>query len=262
MSVNYSSPRGNDSKNKTDVFQRRKPTRDELVREYDTQNSERARNARLKAQEATLDYRNYKRRKRDRASRIETFDAIKKEKEELLAKKREIERERETAEAHYDAGRRAQKTLNEATYKTSDVLSSKEYQNKTRQNYEHYERERALRDPYSLKKDNSSDRIVIDARGTIDSRAFNEKSTITNIAIDERDTHAPSATTSQSESRWMSKKETYNSSKTNTGSLNGTFENFNARVAKNYKSLPPFVKIALPIIAFLIIVLIILLIRG
>ena len=271
MSVNYSKPAGGPRQNNNQRENRARLTRDELVAEYNAQNSERARNARLKAQEATQSYRDNKRRRKERSSRIAAFDARQKEKEEISAKKREMEREREAAEARFEAGKRAQQTLNEATYRTPDrasermpeVLTSKEYQEKTRKNFEHYERERAARDPYSDTKIKNSDRIVIDARGTIDSRAFNEKSIIMHTAIDERDRHNPLISTSNAEHRWNTRKNDQDKvAEAKTNPFSALFGNLGEQLSGGYSTLPQFVKIAIPIIVVLIIILIILLVRG
>lgn len=261
MSVKYSSPENKSSKNQA-PFQPRKMTRDEIVREYDAQNSERARNARLKAQESAQNFRARKEVEKQRASRIAAFDAIRKEKEEVSAKKRELDREHDAAEARLEAGRKTQKALDEATYRTPEVLSSKEYQAKTRKSFEQYERERQARDPYSSKRVSNNNRIVIDARGTIDSRAFDEKQIISRKAIDDRDKHDPFISTTLSTNRWKTKKQQQEVISQGNGKTKSSL-NFSDEDNKGgFSSLPQFVKVAIPIIVILIIILIFIFVRG
>lgn len=95
----------------------------------------------------------------------------------------------------------------------------------------------------------ASGRDLIDARGSIDSRTFNEEGRISSIAKDKRDRHAPSAESDFSKTRWRSHSGGVGFS---GGVLSGGADY--GKPQKQLSEIPPFFKIAIPIIAILLIV--------
>lgn len=265
MSVNYTG-------NTDSTPQARRESRDNLVRNYDSQNAARARSARLRAQESTREYKDSEARMHERRNRIAQAEAYRKEEEERAARQRAHERDLENSRAREAAysettktGNRGQVTTRSARGYRPTPISSEEYQERTRQTYQRYENERGARDAYSERRlRTGSNRVVIDARGSIDSRAFNERDLIQNTVIDERDRHNPEATTSHSTQRWGTRGGTADEATGSAGITGqGNFAgNIFQQLAGLFAELPPFVKIAIPIIIVLVIILIVLLVRG
>ena len=131
-----------------------------------------------------------------------------------------------------------------------------------------WEAQRALRD---ARQRRNANREVIDGRGSIDSRAFNEKNELVGYTIDEHDRHEPMVDVSESKSRWRSHdgRTTYQhlplSGKasaprpTRIGLQGGSMGSRRNFAASNRPGIPLFVKIAIPLIVVLIGVLIFLL---
>lgn len=70
---------------------------------------------------------------------------------------------------------------------------------------EAYERARASRDVRSATRPlRGGDREVIDGRGSIDSRAFNERNVLVGYTVDSRDQHEPAIDHPEGRSRWRS----------------------------------------------------------
>lgn len=254
MSVNYSSNTPRQVPKNLDE-QRVKPTRESLVREYNSEAASYARGARLRANEKAEVHRQNQARVRERARARAQFEAMRKEEEALQADKRALERDYALSQARESASL-GERSTHSTRKRVAEPLSSQEYQERTRKNFEHYERERAVRDPYQPKSIRCGERTVIDGRGTIDSRAFNEQDIITNRAVSEEDKHEATLTTSDAPRRWNTRQDSFSKSAPSLGKVgeNATLSAF--------RELPPFFRIVIPIIVVLLIIVIYLIVRG
>uniref|UniRef100_UPI002570C59D hypothetical protein n=1 Tax=Adlercreutzia caecimuris TaxID=671266 RepID=UPI002570C59D len=85
-------------------------------------------------------------------------------------------------------------------------LSSQESYDMTRSSMESYERARASRDALSeTRRSRALNREVIDGRGSIDSRTFNESHQISGYSHDDRDRHDPMVDTVAARTNWRSR---------------------------------------------------------
>ena len=236
-----------------------KKTREAILREYDEENASKARYARLKAQESSLIHKQNAERAKQRSAQRAAYDAKRKEEEALRAQRRAAQRELAAAQARCDAEKHASESMRtRQRSRVVEPLSSQEYQERTRRNFEHYEHQRAIRDPYSNVPKQNGKREVIDGRGTIDSRAFHEYNLITDMTISDEDQHEATLTTTQSPKRWKTR-----ASNTASNIESGNQQMFKGSLpAKTFGDLPTFFKISIPTIIILIIIVIILLIRG
>ena len=119
-----------------------------------------------------------------------------------------------------------------------------------------------MRDALSSTRYRSSDREIIDGRGSIDSRAFSERDELVGYTIDERDQHDPRLDTNMSKSRWKSH------AGQGFGKANGKFRPTRRNAASPYADLgsasrepflpgvPMIVKIIVPVVIVLAIILI------
>lgn len=134
-----------------------------------------------------------------------------------------------------------------------------------------WEAQRALRDARSHR---SADREVIDGRGSIDSRAFNEKNELVGYTIDERDRHDPMLDVNESKSRWRSHDGQYDAYQkmpvsggkrrharpSQIGIQGGSIGSKRDFAASSQAGgIPLFVKVVIPLIVVLVVVLVILL---
>ena len=240
MSVSYS---GNNQSS-----QRR--TRDELVRTYNSQNTKRARGARARSNDTLARTRATRTRAEQRRTR---FDEIRKEELEMSAKRRAQERDIAASEARTSAGINMNDSRVTRRNPPTKPLSSQESREKTQRNLEHYEKERAARDPFQQEKPISQKREVIDGRGTIDSRAFSENQIITHKAINKDDRHNPELSSTASSNRWKTRSQRLDVPKHATSSLGGKQAFTGANLRDNLEDLPTFVKVSIPIILILLI---------
>ena len=259
MAISYTS--NNEKSEKQSVPQEdRRLTRDELVREYNQKSASRARWARLSAQDAVNAHLQNSARAKARELERAEYENMRKERAEIESKKREQQRDLAASQARASAGEseRSGGKKPRNPKRVVEPLTSQEYQEKTRRSFEHYERERAVRDPYQKSPKRNGNRTVIDGRGTIDSRAFNELDIITNKTVDEQDQHDAALTVSSSPKRWKTSSKNAAANAPSIGHVGSSVHG----IVGFYSDLPPFVKIAIPIIIVLIIILIFLLMRG
>lgn len=273
MAVNY-------SQNTSNEREALRQTRDDLVRNYDAQRAAKARSARLHAQESLVSYRDLEARAKARQAKIEEAEARRKEESEIASQRRAYDRDvaasrsREDAQAEVSDERPAKRRGTVTTrsprpgYTPRQPLTAQESQARQRQSVERFERARSERDPYSsdYKLRTGGNRTVIDARGTIDSRAFNEEEIISNMTIDERDKHFPETTTNDGGYRWQTRaarrEAGVSTATTGVPGSGNLFSDSSSKITSTIQNLPPFVKIAIPVIIILVIILIVLLVRG
>lgn len=141
----------------------------------------RARDARLRSQQASRAYTaSAAQRDADRAARREALAAQQREQEA----RRAAQQRPAPATPAQRAGQRRTRVV--------PPLSSQESYDLTRSSMESYERARASRDALSeARRGRALNREVIDGRGSIDSRTFNESHQISAYSRDDRDRHDP-----------------------------------------------------------------------
>lgn len=181
-------------------------SRDSIVRNYTAQDEARARSARMQTNEAMQNFQEREKRNRERMAQREAIDARRREEERLRAEYRRAQREKDAANARTENSALS----GSSRYRTSDTrirqpLTSQESHEQTKMSREQYEQARARRDVLSANRSNrTSNREVIDGRGSIDSRAFNEKNELVGYSIDKADTPEPAIDASNPKTKWHS----------------------------------------------------------
>ncbi len=183
--------------------QQQRPSRDTLVQMYNAQGATRARNARMYSQEAMQDFQQREAAAMERRQQREAFAA--RSREEQIAAARSG-RKGPGANSHMTQAQAQQRAREiRAMNRVRKPLTTQESHDQTQMSREAYEHERARRDVLSATRQNrTSNREVIDGRGSIDSRAFNERNELVGYSIDEHDKPEPLVDSTDSQSRWNS----------------------------------------------------------
>lgn len=180
-----------------------RPSRDTLVRMYNAQDATRARNTRMYSQEAMQDFQQREARAMERRQQREAFAARSREEQRAAARSGRAGSATNTHMTQAQAQQRARDIR--AMNRVRQPLTTQESHDQTLMSREAYEQERARRDVLSASRQNrTSNREVIDGRGSIDSRAFNEKNELVGYSIDEHDKPDPAIDSTDSPSRWNS----------------------------------------------------------
>ena len=183
--------------------QQQRPSRDTLVRMYNAQDATRARNTRMYSQEAMQDFQQREARARERREQREAFAAKSREERAAAARSGRAQAGPDSHMTQAQAQQRAREIR--AMNRVRQPLTSQESHDQTQMSREAYEQERARRDVLSATRQNrTSNREVIDGRGSIDSRAFNEKNELVGYSIDDRDKPDPLVDSTESTHRWNS----------------------------------------------------------
>lgn len=181
-----------------------RPSRESILQSYASQDEMRARNARLRSQQAAQSTAaSAAQRNADRLARQEALAAQQREQEAYRA-----QREADRAARRAQRGGTPPTASAPATRRTRVVppLSSQESYDMTRSSMESYERARASRDALSeTRRSRALNREVIDGRGSIDSRTFNESHQISGYSHDDRDRHDPMVDTVAARTNWRSR---------------------------------------------------------
>lgn len=249
-----------------------RPSRESILQSYASQDEMRARNARMQSQAAAQSYAaNAAQRDADRRARQEALAAQQREQEALRAA-REAQR---ASQPRPSAGQPQRRT------RVVPPLSSQESYDLTRSSQESYERARASRDALSeARRGRALNREVIDGRGSIDSRTFNESHQISGYSRDERDRPDPMLDTVNSRTNWRSRAgQGFDASPDapvhglplRPRDMRGAGVGFSGGVMSgraDYAApsgrgagIPLFLKIGIPIIVILLVVIIVLLLR-
>lgn len=177
-----------------------RPSRESILQSYASQDEMRARNARLRSQQAAQSYvASAAQRDADRMARQEALAAQQREQEAYRAQ-REAERAARLQGAAGPSVSASRRT------RVVPPLSSQESYDMTRSSMESYERARASRDALSeTRRSRALNREVIDGRGSIDSRTFNESHQILGYSHDDRDRHDPMVDTVAARTNWRSR---------------------------------------------------------
>ncbi|MDO4289693.1 MAG: hypothetical protein Q4C41_00490 [Eggerthellaceae bacterium] len=268
-----------------------RPSRDSILQSYAAQDAERARNARMYSQAVSQVYQENSSRANDRAAQRAQLEQRRREREAELAVQRAAleasraaEREADARRGGAAAGASGQGGVPvRPRVRVVPPLSSQESYDRTRSSMESYERARASRDALSASRaGRSTNREVIDARGSIDSRAFNEQGELVGYTTDERDKPRAAVDDSFTQTRWHSRAGQGFSDVPDSGARRrggaaprGEGVGFSGGVMSGraqyaapkggirgaFASLPLFVKIAIPVIVALVIVLVVLVTR-
>ena len=212
-----------------------RPSRDTILQSYAAQDAERAERTRAHAYEAVREYQASSTRSADREAQRRALIERQREQEELAQRRRQEEVEgRQRAAQLAAAQQRAAMRAGDATPRAgrdmvsmrdtdeiyaraaalgrpgpaSHPLSSEEGRERSRNAKEMHEFERASRDALSGSHyGRGGNREVIDARGSIDSRAFSEKDQLIGYSIEDEDKPEPviDASLAQSQTRWHSR---------------------------------------------------------
>ena len=162
-----------------------RPSRESILQAYAAEDVQRAQDARTRSQNASAEL--LARQQDQRA-----FER-KMEQDEVLSRQRVAQKQ-------------ARAQLADRRERAATPLSSQESQERTRTWQENYEYQRATRDPLMRAQyGRVGNREVIDGRGSIDSRAFNEHQMLVGYTIDERDRHQPDIDSVDSNMRWHSR---------------------------------------------------------
>ena len=246
-----------------------RPSRESILQSYATQDEMRARDARLRSQQASRAYTaSAAQRDADRAARREA----------LAAQQREQEARRAAQQRPAPAATPAQRAGQRRT-RVVPPLSSQESYDLTRSSMESYERARASRDALSeARRGRALNREVIDGRGSIDSRTFNESHQISAYSRDDRDRHAPMIDTMDNRT-WYSRagqgfatpaegapgapapvRRPRSSRASDVGFAGVMSGSANYGGAQGGSGVPLFVKVAVPLIVVLLVVIVCLLV--
>lgn len=177
-----------------------RPSRESILQSYASQDEMRARNARLRSQQAAQSYvASAAQRDADRMARQEAL-AVQQREQEAYRAQREAERAARLQGAAGPSVSASRRT------RVVPPLSSQESYDMTRSSMESYERARASRDALSeTRRGRALNREVIDGRGSIDSRTFNESHQISGYSHDDRDRHDPMVDTVAARTNWRSR---------------------------------------------------------
>lgn len=241
-----------------------RPSRESIVSAYAAQDAARARNARMRSQETAKSYNENSLRLKERENQRRILEAQRAEEERLEAQRRQARREMEAANARTTSGIHEQEAHGiHRAHRVARPLTSQESRTRTQVSREGYEREREVRDALSAARGaRTTNREVIDGRGSIDSRAFNERNQLVSYSVEESDKPDPMIDTSNPKAKWHSHSgdgasRGRVSRRTDLGSLSDAISGrANYGRANAFASLPPFVKVAIPVLAVLIIVLV------
>lgn len=242
-----------------------RPSRETIISSYAAQDAARARNARMHSQEAARNYNENSLRLKERESQRRILEAQRAESERMGAQRRQAQREMDAANARTYSSIHEQEA-HEITraHKIARPLSSQESRNRTQMSRDAYEREREMRDALSVRRNaRTTNREVIDGRGSIDSRAFNEQNRMVGYSVSEEDKPAPAVDASNPKAKWRSHAgQGFGNGarrRVDLGTLSDSISgsaNY-GKGPRTFSSLPPFVRIAIPVLVVLLIVLIV-----
>ncbi len=180
-----------------------RPSRESILQSYAAQDAERARNARMYSQAVSQVYQESASRANDRAAQRAELEARRREFEAAQAAARRASGQQPAQQSGASADRSRQPR---PRTRVVPPLSSQESYDRTRSSMENYERARASRDALSeTRRTRTPNREVIDGRGSIDSRAFNETHELVGYSIDDRDRPKAAVDASFSKTRWHSR---------------------------------------------------------
>lgn len=254
-----------------------RPTRESIVRAYAAEDAARARGARMHSQAAAQHYQESSLRAKERASQREMLEAMRKEEELMRAAERASQRERQAADARSNASRYAREHEDQPRAarpsRVVEPLTTQQSHERAVTSRQSYERARQSRDILMAgSMPRTSNREVIDARGSIDSRAFNEHNELVGYSIDDDDRPRPAVDASNPKAKWHSHAgQGFGASSTpsyrarnrrnNLESLSDTISGRSSYTSKQgfWASLPTFAKVVIPLVIVLFVILMVIL---
>lgn len=173
-------------------------SRENIIRNYNAKDAMRARNTRLYSQEAMQDFSKREERTRERQRQRNEYASRVLESNVVSQPTPQSHMSQEQAIAHA----RELRAMN----RQRSTMSTQESLDRTNASKENFEAERAIRDVFSSHNaGRTSNREVIDGRGSIDSRAFNERNELIGYSIDQQDKPDPLVETpAEHGTRWRS----------------------------------------------------------
>lgn len=173
-------------------------SRENIIRNYNAKDAMRARNTRLYSQEAMQDFHKREERTLERQRHRNEYANRVQESSMLSQAPTHKFRSQEQAIAHA----RELRAMN----RQRNTMTAQESHDRTLVSKENFEAERARRDVFSSRNAaRTSNREVIDGRGSIDSRAFNERNELVGYTIDQQDRPDPLVETPADQTgRWKS----------------------------------------------------------
>ncbi len=261
-----------------------RPSRDRIVKSYSDEAAARARNARMESQKTYHDYQVSSSRERQRQARRQQINAqlpYDRNEDGAIPSQYQASSAPSRTRSGFDPANMpptVRTTQRDHMGRAIKPLTSEESRVRTRQSQEYYENQRATRDVLSQNRAmRTPNRQVIDARGSVDSRAFNEFDELVGYSIDDQDKPQPFVDSSNSKSRWRShagqgfdgtreridapKRPHVRNSRVNLTSLSDTISGKDSygNPRNGIAGLPFFVKVAVPVIVILIIILFVIL---
>lgn len=244
-----------------------RPSRESIMESYAAQDQARARGARMRNQESYEEFQRSAARNRERRDRQRELELRIREEERLRAEERRRKRELEQARVRSEAALEQRAGSRSPVRRVVDPLSSQESHERYELSRQAYERERENRDVLSPQRPlRGGNREVIDGRGSIDSRAFNEHQALVSYSIDENDRPDPMIDASNPKAKWRSHSasDVHGPGGFRVGSSRGsrvpTFANSVSQgpqtgLGSLFAELPTFVKVVVPAILVLLIIL-------
>lgn len=243
-----------------------RPSRESIVSSYAAQDAARARNARMHSQERAKSYNENSLRLKERENQRRILEARRSEEERKEAQRRQAKRDLEAANARTSSGIHEQEAHGVfRAHRVVRPMTSQESRTRAQVSRDGHERERDVRDALSAQRvARTTNREVIDGRGSIDSRAFNEMNKLVSYSVEESDKPDPYIDTSNPKAKWRSHAGDGASARPRVdrridlGSLSDSISgSANYGKGSAFSSLPPFVRIVVPVLIILIIVLLI-----
>ena len=246
-----------------------RPSRESIMESYAAQDQARARSARMRNQESYKDFQQSAARNRERRDRQRELELRMREEERMRAEERRQQREQDQARLRSEAALEQRRGSSVGPRRVVEPLSSQESHDRYEMSRQAYERERQNRDVLSPERPlRGGNREVIDGRGSIDSRAFNERQALVSYSIDESDRPDPMIDASNPKAKWRSHSsmDVHNSQGFLKGGGRGSnVPTFSRSMAQSQRSvvgnlldeLPTFVKVVVPLILVLLIILLV-----
>ena len=160
-----------------------RPSRESIIRNYNESAAARARSTRQHSQEAMQDFQRREELTLERQRQKSEYESNNPDMKVMSQVPQSAHMSQEQAKMHA-------RELRARRWETGPI-TTQERRDRTLVSRENIEAERARRDVFSRNPSRTSNREVIDGRGSIDSRAFNERNELVGYSIDQRDRPDP-----------------------------------------------------------------------
>lgn len=161
-----------------------RPSRESIIRNYNANAAEKARSTRRQSQQAIEQFQEREERTMERQRQKSEYENMAQESNMVIKNPVSTHMSQEQAKV------RAREIR--AQNRLRNTMTTQESHDRTISSKENFEAERARRDVFSNRNaSRTSNREVIDGRGSIDSRAFNERNELVGYSIDKTDRPDP-----------------------------------------------------------------------